>query len=270
MSHIYDALRKAGGDEPRPPQTEATTGEPAAGAPGAPSAEPGRARRILMPRGAVTGRLFAEPDLEFLKELDRLRASIEVILGSGGRRAVGFLAATVGEGATTLSLHFAYLMARIVERNVLLVDADMGRSSIGLSEALGDRGGLTELLRGEAAAEDVILGTEEPRLHFLPAGRDQIRHVEAATSGRLRPVLEELSGFYDWVIVDMPAALRHPEAPVIAAACDGVVLVVRAHRTRREMAQRALDELNVARCRVLGTVLNGRCESLPGFLRDRV
>jgi Mrp family chromosome partitioning ATPase len=269
MSHIYDALRKAGGEEPRPPQPDesgAAAGTAAAPRPG----EAARARVPVTPRGTVSGRLFAEPDLEFLKELDRLRASIEVILGSGGRRTVGFMAATRGEGATTLALHFAFLMARIVERSVLLVDADMGRVSRGLSDALGDRSGLTELLRGEASPEDVVLGTDEPHLHFLPAGRDQIRHVEAATSGRMRSVLEDLSARYDWVVVDMPAALQHPEAPMIGAACDGVVLVVRAHRTRRELVGRAVEELNVARCRLLGTVLNARKESLPGFLRERV
>lgn len=272
MSHIYDALRKAGGEEPRPPKGSET----AAGAEGAqaaaPADAPGAARpaRVLTPRGRVTGRLYAEPDLELLKEVDRLRASVEVILGPTGRRTVGFVASGVGEGATTLALHFAFLLSRIVERRVLLVDADCARSNRGLSEAVGERAGLTELLRGELTPEEAILATEEPRLHFLPAGRDQIRHIEAATSGRLRPLLEDLGGYYDWVILDLAAALRHPEAPVIGASCDGVVLVVRAHRTRRELVQRALEELNFARCRVLGTVLNGRRESLPAFLRERV
>ncbi|MBM3317093.1 MAG: CpsD/CapB family tyrosine-protein kinase [Candidatus Eisenbacteria bacterium] len=267
MSHIYDALRKAGGEEPKRPQESegASAAAPGTAADGAP-----RPRGPVAPRGKLTGRLFAEPDLELLKELDRLRASVEVILGPGGRRTIGFVASGVGEGATTVALHFAHLLSRIVESRVLLIDADCARSNRGLSEAAGERPGLTELLRGETPLEEAILATEEPRLHFLPAGRDRIRHIEAATSGRMRPLLEELGGRYDWVVLDIPAALRHPEGPVVGAGCEGVILVVRAHRTRRELVARALEELNFARCRVLGTVLNARRESLPGFLRERV
>jgi len=273
MSNIYDALRKAGGDEP--PERKRAAAKEKAAAPAAPAGEaeappvPAAGAR-LVPRGSIAGHLIGEPDLAFLKELDRLRASLEVTLGARLPHRVGFLAATTGEGTTTLAMHFAHLMAHLAERRVLLVDADMGRSNVALSAVVEDRDGLTELLRGERSAADVVLATEEPNLHFLPAGRDQVRYVETTTPGRLRTVLTDLSHYYDWIVVDIAPVLRHPEASVIGAATDGLVFIVRAHRTSRDVARRAMEELNVARCRILGTVLNARREPLPGFLRERV
>jgi Mrp family chromosome partitioning ATPase len=208
--------------------------------------------------------------MDFLHELNPLRENVEVLLGRSMRRVIGFMGSVPNEGTTTLAVHFAFLVARVSGKRVLLVDADMARSHFSLSEALGQREGLTELLRTPKPLEEVILGTEEPKLHFLPAGLDQIQHVEAVSSGPIRPLLDRLGQLYDAVVVDNASILEHPEAPLIGAACDGVVLVVRANRTRREIAQRALAELNYARCRILGSVLNARQISLPSFLRERV
>ncbi len=264
MSHIYDALTKSGGEEPeREPENTAAGSE-------ADVAAEDRTSLVFEPEIRIEGALLGEPDLDLLQELETLRENIEVLLGGARRRVVGFTGSVVGEGTTTVAANFAHLVARVAEKRVLLIDADMGRSNVGLSDPIGDREGLSELLRGSVSLRDVVLATEQPGLHFLPAGRDRIHHVEAVSSGTVRPLLTELGGAYDLVVVDIAPVLKHPEAPLLGAACDGVVLVVRAHKTRREVAQRALAQLSLSRCRVLGTVLNARKESLPPFLQERV
>ncbi len=270
MSHIYDALQKSKGRKP-----PAAPGEgPAQGGEGeGPPQDPPRhptPPRGFDPNGHLDGGLLGKPNVEFLKELDNLRDNVEVILSRNKRRVISFAASLPGEGSSTLALHFAFLLARVAEKRVLLVDADMARSNTNLTSVVGEQDGLTELLRDGLSLDEVILATEEPNLHFLPAGQDHVRYVEAVSTGRLRKLFEELGELYDTVVVDNAPILEHPEAPLIGAASDGVLLVVRAHETRRELVQRAMAELNFSRCRILGTILNARKESLPGFLRDRV
>jgi Mrp family chromosome partitioning ATPase len=146
----------------------------------------------------------------------------------------------------------------------------MSRSSAGLSSAIGERAGLVEVLRRQAPLEDALLATEDAGLHFLPAGKDGARQVEAASTAAVKPLIDQLGAAYDWVIVDLPPVLRHAETRAIGCACTGIVLVVRGNRTPRAFAQRATRELNLSRCVVLGCVLNARQESLPRFLRERV
>jgi Mrp family chromosome partitioning ATPase len=259
MSHIYDALRKSGeGDPERPDQgSEAgAAGRDGAAQSGSGAPAQGTGGGPVVPEDRLEGNLFGEPDIEFLQELDALRASVEVSLGRGGRRVVGFAAAAPDEGTTTVAAHYAYLMSKVAERS--------------LSDAIGERDGFCEILERDLPLERVILATEEPNLHFLPAGRDRVHYVEAISSGAPRPLFERLGSLYDAVVVDIAPVLKYPEASLIASACDGVVLVVRAHRTQKGVVRRALAELNFAKCRVLGTVLNARRETLPGFLRDRV
>jgi Mrp family chromosome partitioning ATPase len=255
VSNIYDALRKAGGEEPRPAQAEGAA----------------ETRRTgLSPRGRVSGKLIGEPDFDLLKDVDGLRQSIEGALGPAPRRVIGFTAAVAGEGTTTIAVNLAHLLARVVDRRVLLIDGDMGRSGGGLSAAVGEHDGLSEVLRRQVQIDEALLETEQPGLHFLPAGKDRVHYIESAASGPVRPLFEHLGSAYDWVVVDLPPALRHPETRMLGSACTGLVLVVRANRTPRSVSQRALGELNLARCRMLGTVLNARRESLPRFLLERV
>jgi Mrp family chromosome partitioning ATPase len=277
MSHIYDALKKArgGAEPPKPGEPDESGPPPAPPEPPAPPAPRPTAQgeeppRRFEPAGRVEGGLMGEPHRELLLELDPLRQSIEVALGRSPRKVIGLTGALPGEGASTVALHYAFLLARVAEHRTLLVDADMGHHGVGLSDAAGEREGLAELLSRDLPPERMILATGETNLHFLPAGLDRVHHSAGVGSGRLRPLLDALGRYYDAVVVDMAPVLRHPESPFIGAACDGVVLVVRAQQTRRELAQRALAELNFARCRILGSVLNGRKGSLPGFLGEEV
>ena len=264
MSHIYDALNKSKGEDPKRPETgEQSTPEP-------PAPPPAEGRRAVAPKKRIEGSLLANPHHEFLRELETLRDNVEVNFGRAERRVVGFAGAIAGEGASTLAVHFAYLQARLAGKRVLLIDADMARAHQSLSDAVADEAGLSELLLADQPLENLVLATEDEHLHFLPSGRDRIHHVESIGAGRLRPIFEMVGRTYDSVVVDHAPIREHPEAPIVASACDGVVLVVRAHQTRREIVQRALSELNFSRCRILGTILNARKESLPGFLQGRV
>ncbi len=270
MSHIYDALKKSRGGEPPQPGGPDESGPPPAPPAERPTAHAEEPPRRFEPSARVEGGLVGQPHQELLQELDPLRRSIEVSLGRSPRKVIGLTGAVPGEGASTMALHYAYLLARVAGQRTLLVDADMARAGVGLSLAAGEREGLSELLAADLPVERMILSTGEANLHFLPAGLDRVHQAAGVGSGRLRPLFDVLGRYYDTVVVDIAPVLRHPESPFIGTACDGVILVVRAHQTRRELSQRALAELNFARCRILGTVLNGRKGKLPGYLAEEV
>ncbi len=273
---VASTIERAAAREPEAARTRADSAAPrvaSSARPGTETSTRGRIRTrtaMVSPHATVSGKLIGDLKPEFLRELDSLRASLGLHMGNQKRRVLGFVGALSGEGATTIALHCAYLLARAEGSRVLLVDADLGHAHNALSEPLGERPGLGELLAGRAAPEDAILSTEIPEFHFLPAGDGVAAGEAAAHPEDLRPVIDRLGHLYDWVIADLPPVLENAKTPLLAAACDGVVFVIRAHRTPRTLSQRAIDLLHVHGCRILGTVLNARKESLPGFLRERV
>jgi hypothetical protein len=62
------------------------------------------------------------------------------------------------------------------------------------------------------------------------------------------------------------AASEHRDAAVIGPLVDGVVMVVSANATRREVARRTVANLQNAGARVLGAVLTGRTYPIPGAI----
>ena len=61
---------------------------------------------------------------------------------------------------------------------------------------------------------------------------------------------------YDLIIIDTPAIMPVSDALILASKVDGVLLVVQANKTRRELAKRAKAMLDKANANVLGVVLN--------------
>jgi capsular exopolysaccharide synthesis family protein len=144
---------------------------------------------------------------------------------------------------------------------VLLVDADMRVSR--LAAYLGAPGapGLSDYLRGAAAEAAVIQTNANGSLFFVPAGDPAKNPTELLTAGRFQSLLERLAPMFDWIIVDTPPVLPVSDASVLAGACDGVLVVVRAAATGCELVEAALKELPAAK--VLGVVLNRAEEELP-------
>jgi Mrp family chromosome partitioning ATPase len=249
VSNIYDALNKEKqGGAPRP----------AASQPIAPGV-----RRALPPAG----------DRASDRHLERIRQRIVLELGSDRPPVVAFTGAVPGEGTSTLALRFARELALTDPRPVLLVDGDLARGLGTLSGVLQTADatpGLSDLLAGTGELPRLVLGTEQPSLHFLPCGCTDLPNLELVRSDRVEDALREMTRHYAFVVIDAGALLAAPETALLASPTTGVVLVVRAGRTRREVVQRAADALNRARCRVLGVVLNDRRYPIPGFIYRRI
>jgi Mrp family chromosome partitioning ATPase len=70
-------------------------------------------------------------------------------------------------------------------------------------------------------------------------------------------VIQTLREHFDFVLIDSPPAIAVSDTTVLSVQCDGVLLVLRAHKTPPEAVQRAIDRLESVGARILGTVLVG-------------
>ncbi len=175
--------------------------------------------------------------------------------------AAGFASSTNGEGTTTVLLKLALVTVRIRSR-ILLVDASP-EMSLTKMVGLTGRPGLAELAAGEAIGE-VVHTSDVKGLSVVPAGNFKDTELSNVDWPLLMPKLRERA---EVVFLDMPPILTSTAAARASAAGDGLVMVVAAHRTRREVLQRAKQELqHYDGAKLLGTVLNGREYFIPGFL----
>jgi Mrp family chromosome partitioning ATPase len=74
----------------------------------------------------------------------------------------------------------------------------------------------------------------------------------------------------DWVLFDTPPLNSYNDAITLAARTDGVVLVLEAEKTRREVVQKVCERLEESGIRILGTVLNKRRMYIPDWAYNRL
>lgn len=157
------------------------------------------------------------------------------------------------EGKSTIANNLAYSLA-MLER-VLLIDADMRRSSLSLNfDFPADSPGLANVLAGTARLEDCIRTVGN--LDMLPAGKLSPPPLDLLSSPRLGPMLEVLKSRYQRIIIDSPPAQMVSDALLLAKHSDAVIYVIKAQSTPVSQVQKCLAQLQQGNASVFGVVLN--------------
>jgi capsular exopolysaccharide synthesis family protein len=159
------------------------------------------------------------------------------------------------EGKTTVTAHLGASLARGGAR-VLLVDADLRRSTLHKVLGAGLKPGLREVLNQTASLEQAVVATQEPNLFLLPAGDGRNSSSDVFLRTPVAELFRRLAADYDYVIVDTAPVLATDDATTLGPGTDGVFVVVRAAYTSSRMTREALDRLHRRRIKVLGVIYN--------------
>jgi capsular exopolysaccharide synthesis family protein len=163
------------------------------------------------------------------------------------------------EGKSMVAANLACTLARRTHQKTLLVDGDLRRPSIARLFGFGKTPGLSEWLQGERTPMTSIYRLEEAGLWVLPAGNSPRNPLEAMQSGRLAGLMEQLTSWFDWVIIDSPPVLPLADTSVWMRMADGVLLVARQGTSEREHLKRGIEALEPAK--LLGAIVNCSAKS---------
>ena len=183
-----------------------------------------------------------------------LRSNLEYSLRDNrGCRVVGVTGARRQEGRTTTAVNLADALAQDGKR-VLLVDADLRRSSAANRVGIAPDKGLAEILSGSASPREAV--TEAGGFSLIAGGVRPDNPSELLGSDAMGRLMADLRQEYDYILLDLPPVTAVSDALCAARHADGMLLVVRrGHTCRRELDQ-ALGTLRGQHVNVLGFVLN--------------
>ena len=166
-------------------------------------------------------------------------------------RLVGFMAADPDNDIARLCLSVARVLAAERHHDVGLIDA-------------GLKSGPLDIQMGKHREREEGQWELEARLWFVPRKLwledDEVEMVSASSLMRLRELTTQFD-FSAWCCGPMSWL-----ATRIAQACDGLVLVLTANKTRRLVAEKMKEQLRAARVPLLGTVLAERRFPVPTAL----
>lgn len=236
------------GTPERTPKTHAT---------GATSPEmPQPTKTLHIDRDALRAVGLLPPESEAREIADQFRAIKRPLIrrsleARGANEQPGQLvmlaSALPGDGKTFTSINLALSMA--LERNftVLLVDADVAKPHVTRLVGADDEPGLVDVLSDpNRSVESVILGTDIPSLHVLPAGRNTSTATELIASDRMREITARLAALYQRGIVlfDSSPVLLTNEPRVLAPMMGQIIMVVKAGITPQQAVHDSAEFLN--------------------------
>jgi len=197
----------------------------------------------------------ANSQSSFSEAYRSVRTSLQFSTDHGVPKTLLVTSSGPGEGKSTTALALARNFAQLGKR-VLLIEADLRNPSLHRTLGLQGHGiGLSNLLAGGCTLAEATHDSGEPGLNVILAGPLPPNPAELLSGSKLVSALTVVVERYDQIILDGPPVLGLADAPILANAVDGTLLIVNSANTKINAARSALKRLLAVRARVVGALL---------------
>src|SRR6266850_2121163 len=218
----------------------------------------GNATRLVLHQGAASRAA--------LEAYRGLRTRLMRAQAKTGLKSIAITSSLPGEGKTLTTMNLGLCYAQLPQQRVLVIDADL--RTCGLTSMLDHPSapGLAEVLAGNVTPDEAIVATNQKNLFVLPGGTVLSSPPELFIGSRWQEFMGRCSELFKLILIDTPPILPLADFELISAACDGVVMVVRAHHGERETLQKTASTLDPKK--LLGVVFNAteiRAKNYSGY-----
>jgi capsular exopolysaccharide synthesis family protein len=185
-----------------------------------------------------------------------IRSRIGFKFGDAPKKAIAVVSAMPGEGKSITAANLAIAMAQAGMKTIL-VDNDLRRPVIHQLFNVENAAGMADLLISQKIkVKDCLLKTQIDNLQILPSGKRIPDTTERLSTRRLSEVIAQLKDASDVVIFDSPPALLVADTSLLCNQVDGVILVVRAGKSKRRQVKQAISDLERAEANLMGCIVN--------------
>ena len=159
-----------------------------------------------------------------------------------------------GKSITATNLAISYAQQG---KQVIIIDCDMRRPKLGRLIGVSNPVGLSNALIQPELQAVAVQTVEKLGIDCILAGDIPPNPSELLGSGKMTRLLDSLREKYDMIILDTPPINMVTDAMVLAPKSDGVLFVVRANQSERGAVAHAVEQMEYAKAKILGFVLNG-------------
>jgi len=185
-------------------------------------------------------------------------------------KAVVFAGVDANTACNWLCSITAKLLAKSVPGSVCLAEGDFRQPSIRAFLGMDHDRGFVDALRTDGPIGEFAKPLGPDNLWLLPAGVPARDSAVLLNSDRMKERITELRKRFDYLILNASPLGLFGDAMVLGRMVDGVVLVLEANSTRREVALRVTESLKAMNIPVLGAVLNNRTFPIPAAVYKRL
>ena len=160
------------------------------------------------------------------------------------------------EGKTLCIANLAATLAQAGSK-VIILGCDMRQPRFHKIFHIERETGISSILVGKDMLKDAVTSTNISNLDVIPCGPIPPNPSEILGSKKMGNLINALKKKYKVILCDSPPLTAAADAMVLAQIADGVVLLIRAGGTPRQVVQNSLSQLKTVNAHILGAVLNG-------------
>jgi len=202
--------------------------------------------------------IYADSRSSLAEAYRQLRTSILLSTAGHAPKSLLITSSLPSEGKTTTATNTAISLAQTGAK-VLIIDADMRRPRLHSVFNIENGDGLSTLLSTELTEAEIlkiIKHDEGTKLNLLTSGPIPPNPAELIGSEQMANLLKVLQAHFTHVVVDSPPITSFTDGVLIASMVDGVILVVHAGKSSRQVVRRARQLLQDVGAKIFGVVLN--------------
>ena len=205
-----------------------------------------------------------------LAELAKVVQRVFLLPQGNPPRTVVFTSSESGDGCSWICARVGEILASQVAGSVCLVDANLQSPTLHEQFSVPNHHGLSDALRASNSIRGYVSQLSRRNLALLSCGSVAKESHGLVASDRMRMRLNELREEFEYILVDCSSMSTSNEAIAVGSGADGVVLVLKANSTRKDRARSAVQDLNNAKVKVLGAVLNQRTFPIPDSIYNKL
>jgi len=183
--------------------------------------------------------ILQSPKSSFSESVRSVRINLKYLATQKKNKVIGVTSTISGEGKTFFALNLATSIATS-NSSVVIIGADMRKPKLHLNLKISNDVGLSNYLINKASLEEVTFKTDVANLYVIPSGPIPPNPTELLETERMKDLLVQVSGKYDYVIIDAAPVGLVADYYLLAKYTDANLYMVRYDYTQISM----LEDLN--------------------------
>lgn len=185
-----------------------------------------------------------------------LRTNIMFSLPGSESKVIGVTSAMQHDGKSINAVNLAISFTQLGKK-VALIEADLRLPTVSKNVGCKSVPGLTDVLVGECRLSDAMRNPIRcEKLTVVPAGNIPPDPTWLLQSKQMKILLDGLRKVYEYIFIDLPPVTTVADAMILAPLLDGYLLVVRDQETEYRAVADTLEQLRLAKAKVIGIVYN--------------
>lgn len=231
---------------------------------------------------------------EAVENFAMLKQNVQMAHADQGVQVIAVTSSVPGEGRSTVCYYLALMLAQSIHRDnhvsanendydspanesrqrqksgVLVIDGNLANPQLHKLFGIDPQHNVNEFVLTRNEKSNYTINISPHQFNFITAGRTNGNSNDAWVSLRVKSLLEKLRSQFQYILIDAPPVIGHPETLALSKLTDGVLFLVKANQTRLEVVEEARQRLQDAKVNVLGVVLNERRFFIPGGIYRRL